>query len=175
MDLINLILFVVVANTIPFTGIASLKQNVILIIASVFLGFDQTHTILWLNGSIHVSGEVSGQSIFYSNTITPDIALGVLDKTTQLSSSSKFIAINNSENAMYLYMDFIHMDVNDVRVFIDGVFAKWDPDLRCFKALLDAKDVTPRTDNNSLIENKFSGVTFEVRTNGVPIKHLMYV
>jgi len=76
---------------------------------------------------------------------------------------------------MYLYMDFLHMDINNVRVFIDGYLANWDPDLRCFKILLGAEDVTPRTDNVPLIEEKFNGITFEVRTNGVPIQHLKYV
>jgi len=123
MDLINLILFVVLANTVPLSGISPKKQNIVLLVASVLLGFDQTYTIFWLDGTISISGEASREAILYSNTITPDGALGVLDKSTQLFSSNKFIAINNSENAMYLYMDFIHMDIKDVRVFIDGSLA----------------------------------------------------
>jgi hypothetical protein len=72
-------------------------------------------------------------------------------------------------------MDFLHMDMNDIRVFIDGNLSSWDPDMRCFKVSLGAEDITPRTGNIPLIEDKFNGVTFEVRTNGVPIQHLKYV
>jgi hypothetical protein len=72
-------------------------------------------------------------------------------------------------------MDFLHMDINDIRIFIDGSPAAWDPDLRCFKVCLGAEEVTPRVSNDSLYGDVFNGVTFEVRTNGVPIKHLEYV
>lgn len=175
MDLLNLILFIVIANTVPFTGMALSKQNIALLTASVLLGFDQTCTIYWLDGTIYVLGEASQQVAFYSSTVTPDQALGVLDKSTQLSSFNKFIAFNKSTNTMYLHMNFLHMDVNNIRVFIDGSLANWDPDLRCFKVHLGAEDMTPRIDNISLIEDKFNGVTFEVRINGVPIQHLKYV
>lgn len=175
MDLLNLILFIVVANTVPFTGIALSKQNMVLLVASALLGFDQTCTIYWLDGTICIYGEASQQVMIYSNAITPDQALGVSDKSTQLSSLNKFIAFNKSTNTMYLHMNFLHMEANDFRVFIDGYLANWDPDLRCFKVHLGAEDITPRIDNISLIEDKFNGVTFEVRTNGVPIQHLKYV
>jgi len=175
MDLLNLILFMVLANAIPLSGIKLHRQNIVLIAASVLLGFDQEHTVHWLNGCITISGEISGQSLFYSNTITPDLALGVLDKTTQLFSSDRFIAVNTQTNTMYLYMDFLHLDINDIRIYIDGSPAEWDPDLRCFKTCLGAEDLTPRITNDSLYGDVFNGVTFEVRTNGVPIKHLEYV
>jgi hypothetical protein len=45
MDLLNLILFVVAANTISFTGMPLAKQNIFLVIASVILGFNQEHTV----------------------------------------------------------------------------------------------------------------------------------
>jgi len=120
MDLLNLILFIILANTIPSAGISLKYQNFILISMSFLLGFDQQHEFIWLDGTIYTSGNVDGQSILYYNTATVDGAPLVLDKTTQLSYSNRFISVNRSDGTLRLHMDFVRMSVEDVRVFVDG-------------------------------------------------------
>ena len=98
----------------------------------------------------------------------------VLDQSTQLSSCKRFISIHKFEGILRVHLDFIHMNVEDVRVFVDGYQAEWNTSTRSFEIDF-SNDDTPRTDNTSTSEEEFNGVTFAISTNGVPLKHLKYM
>jgi hypothetical protein len=175
MDLLDLILFIVIANTLPLSGISKNQQFFLLTTISFYLGFDLQHDVIWIDGTLYTSSTICGQTgILFTNTYTLDGAPLVLDQSTQLSSCKRFISINKIEGILRVHLDFLHMSVEDVRVFVDGYQAEWNTSTRSFEIDF-GNDDTPRTSNTSTSEEEFNGVTFSISTNGVPLKHLKYM
>lgn len=161
----------------PLTGFSTKNQNIIMFVLSLFFQCDQEITVFWLDGSIKCMGHFEGTILIKEHDLVGSVVHVVpetLEQGTQLSLYNKFILVDKKNNIIRLYMDFVNMDINNVRVFIDGYPTEWDPIKRDFFLDLN-NDVTPRVNNSSsLSRDQFTGVTFEVTTNGLPLKHLQY-
>lgn len=123
MDLLHLLMFIVVANVVPSIGMSPVMQNLALSLSAFCLGCDLELCITWYDCTITVHGSISGEANLFSNiTTTMDGALFSLEKETQAHGFRKFISVNKQENLICLYMDFLHLNAGDFRVYIDGYF-----------------------------------------------------
>jgi len=171
MDLLQLLLLIIFANTIPFSGISKTNQNFVLVLFSLLLGYEHEMNIIWLDGTVSIYGNISCTVDLINGVNTLDITPGSLDKSTQVARLSKFLYIDKSSNHMFLHMGFPRFGLDEIRVFVDGYRMEWSDFHNCF--MLDlSSDLTPRT--NNLSKDVFGGVTLEIRTNGVTLAHLKY-
>lgn len=175
MKLEYLIIILIGANAISLTNLSRKNQNLIMFFLSIYFGFDQELTIFWIDGTINVWGHCEGSIIINKdqNINLVDAMINAtpntIENSTQLKIYDKFISIE--ENIIKLHLDFVNLNVENIRVLVDNYPAQWDGHNGCY--YLDLDNVTPRVNNlGSLFEDQFKGVTFEVKTNGLPLKHL---
>jgi hypothetical protein len=179
MDLLHLILIVIVANVMPFPlpGVSHNIQNILLSVFAVYLGCDSELNVIFYDGTITMYGNISYETVLCTSTTTMDNAPVLLEnRGTQAHGFRKLICLNKAENTVSLYMDLLDVNYKDVRVYIDGYIADYDVVRQRFTVDLNASDMTPRIDNTDPSNREvFNGITFEVRTNGVPLKHLKFM
>ena len=177
MPIESLLLFIVAANLLSSSDVKPIASNLLLFSLSLFLGFEWEVTFVLLDGTSPVQGHMYGSIILETSKgvvkITKNDTPG---NVVQIVKNYRFVHVDKKNDIIRMYMSLKHMSPSDVKVYIDGYLTQWDPSTKSFFLDHTTDDLTPRTDNlSSTNSDQGPGISFEVRTGGVPLKHLKYL